>query len=722
MATSVISIYNNIRQTVSKETIDIERFINDIRFGKWEDIVNPIRILKDYEERKKAKLQVPYVTLSGYFSSERNAKSITNHSGFIGIDIDNISNELNGIKSLLSTDPYVYGCFMSISGTGLCVLFKIDGERHLDAFNSIADYLIKKYQIVIDPSGKDVCRPRFISYDPEAYLNTDAIVFKKYLPKEKKRKIQSTIFVKSEFDDVVKKMVDANVSCVEDYRDWLAVGFGLADYFGEAGREYFHLLSSCSGKYERSMCDRQFTHCLRQPQSTGKITIATIYYFAKQAGINIFSEKTKRIAAVTSSQKKAGLSANQIAENLEKFEGIKKQEAEAIIKQAFQSNSDFATNTSLVENIRSHLKHTYNLKFNTISRRIELNGKDLDDKVINTLFLDAKVIFDDLTFDMFYRVLTSNNTESYNPILSWFEENKDLPCSGTIDEFFQCFDTDDDLLYFGKKWLVSVVSSAMGIHSPLVLIYVSEKQGTGKTEAFRRMMPKGLKSYYGESKLDAGKDDEILMTQKLIILDDEMAGKNKKEADHIKGLTSKQTFSLREPYGRTNVDLNRLAVLCGTTNSKAILNDPTGNRRFIPIEIRSIDFDRYNAINKDKLFAEAYNLYTQGFEWQLSAEDIERLNSKADKFQDLSMEYELINKFFTLPLSGGGIYMTATEMKVSLENQSGLKNISLRKIGMELKRIGFNCLLKRVNNKVMQVYEVEKNESQISNFTEPNPF
>lgn len=708
MGTSILSIYSNIRQTVSKETIELERFINDIKFGKWQDLVNPVRVLKDYEERKKAKMQVPYVTLSGYFAAERNAKGLTTHSGFIGMDIDNISSELNGVKALLSTDPYVYACFMSISGTGLCVIFKIDPERHLDAFNAIADYLIKKYQIVIDPSGKDICRPRFISYDPDAYLNTDAAKFKKYLPKEKKRKIQSTIFVKSEFDEVVKKMVDANVSCVEDYRDWLSVGFGLADHFGESGREYFHLLSSCSAKYERSMCDRQFTHCLRQPQSTGKITIATIYYFAKQAGINVFSEKTKRIAAATTTQKKAGLSAEQIADNLEKFEGIQKQDAEAIIKQAFQSNADFTSGTSLVENIRSYLRHSYNLRFNTISRRIELNGKDLDDKLINTLFLDAKVIFDDLTFDMFYRVLTSNNTESYNPILTWFEENKDLPSDGTIDQFFQCFETDDDLPYFGKKWLVSVISSAMGVHSPLVLIYVSEKQGTGKTEAFRRMMPKGLQKYYGESKLDAGKDDEILMTQKLIILDDEMAGKNKKEADHIKGLTSKQTFSLREPYGRVNVDLNRLAVLCGTTNSKAILNDPTGNRRFIPIEIKSIDFAAYNKIDKDRLFIDAYNLFKSGFEWQLSAEDIERLNSRTDKFQDYSMEYELINKYFMQPVLGGGMDMTATEIKIWLENKSTQKSISLRKLGMELKRLGFKCTTKKVNGRAHQMYEVEK--------------
>ena len=76
-----------------------------------------------------------------------------------------------GIKTMLSADPYVYACFTSVSGTGLCVLFKIDPDRHLDAFNAIADYLIKKYQIIIDPSGKDVSRPRYVSWDPYIHIN-----------------------------------------------------------------------------------------------------------------------------------------------------------------------------------------------------------------------------------------------------------------------------------------------------------------------------------------------------------------------------------------------------------------------------------------------------------------------------------------------------------------------------------------------------------------------
>ena len=96
-----------------------------------------------------------------------------------------------------------------------------------------------------------------------------------------------------------------------------------------------------------------------------------------------------------------------------------------------------------------------------------------------------------------------------------------------------------------------------------------------------RLLPAELKSLYAESKLDAGKDDEILMTQKILIVDDEFGGKSKQEEKRFKEITSKQIFNLREPYGRVNVDLNRLATLGGSTNDTGILNDPTGNRTFI---------------------------------------------------------------------------------------------------------------------------------------------
>ena len=85
--------------------------------------------------------------------------------------------------------------------------------------------------------------------------------------------------------------------------------------------------------------------------------------------------------------------------------------------------------------------------------------------------------------------------------------------------------------------------------------------------------------------MDAGKDDDLLMTQKLIVMNDEMGGKSKQDEKRFKELTSKAIFSLRAPYARNNEDFKRLAVLCGTSNDKEVINDPTGNTRILPVEV-----------------------------------------------------------------------------------------------------------------------------------------
>ena len=65
----------------------------------------------------------------------------------------------------------------------------------------------------------------------------------------------------------------------------------------------------------------------------------------------------------------------------------------------------------------------------------------------------------------------------------------------------------------------------------LAILVLCGDQGIGKTNFFRNLLPAELRSYYGESKLDAGKDDEILMCKKIILCDDEFGGKSKQEEE-----------------------------------------------------------------------------------------------------------------------------------------------------------------------------------------------
>jgi len=687
---AAISIYNNVKQTETKDTVLLSIFLDAVQSGKWQDQVLKIRTIQDKDLRRAAKVSLPNVTISGIFG-KRIDSDCKVHSGFIAIDLDDLGNEVEGTRELLKTDPYVYSAFTSVSGTGLCLLFKIDPENHRRAFEGIADYLIKKYQLIIDPTGVNPSRTRFVSWDPELYINENSLLFKKYLPKEKKRKVTSAIFVQTEFDAVVEAMVSANVSCVEDYRDWRDIAFGLADQFGEAGRQYFHRLSSCSSKYESSMCDRQYSHAIaRNGKQTNKITIATIYWFAKQAGINTNSPLTTKVAAATSTMKKAGLDRDAIKKNLEKFEGVTN--ADDIIAQAFEAQANFAPNESIVENIRMWLRHNHSLTRNSITRKIECNGAEITDIELNTMYLDAKCIFSDLNFELFSRIVFSRNTVDHNPITAALSTEWDGHCR--IEQLAKCINSNTGNPEWREKmlmkWLVGIIHSIYGGKNELNFILVGGKN-TGKTEFFRRLLPENLLTYFAESQLNRGKDDEILMCEKLIIFNDEYGGKNKMDERNEKRLMASDVFSLREPYGRANVTLKRLATLCGTCNERDVLDDPTGNRRIIIMEAAGkFDYELYNSLDKLQVLLEAKELWKEGERPILDDEDIITLEATTDgEYSKVSFEQEMIQQHFNPPeKTNPWDFMTTTQIKTYLENQTKDK-ININKLGSRLRKLGY---------------------------------
>jgi hypothetical protein len=192
------------------------------------------------------------------------------------------------------------------------------------------------------------------------------------------------------------------------------------------------------------------------------------------------------------------------------------------------------------------------------------------------------------------------------------------------------------------------------------------------------------------------------MCKKIILCDDEFGGKSKQEAKKLKELSSKQTFSIRKPYGRVHEDLNRYAVLCGTSNDEEVINDPTGNRRILPISVSDIDWEAYNEIDKDLLFIEALNEYrTKGADsWQLSRADIGYLDQLTYNNVQPAAEKELFLKFFYIPetfLESSGEWMTNTEIKDYIETRTK-QHISSHKLGAIMKTLGAKKVARREKN------------------------
>lgn len=677
-----IGYYKRITNLERDSDIDIQLFLDSIRNGKWEDLAHDIRLIRDKQERKLAKEKLPSVTISGLFRS-RLDNSLETHSGLLGIDVDDLK-DVEAVKTQLMNDPFIRATFVTISGNGLCLIFLINPTKHREVFYDICRYLYETYTLVADPTSVNESRIRYISYDPDLVENTEAIQFNVKYERQPKEKIPEIIFSERDFIRLIDEINGQKLNICESYHHWVRIGFALAHQFQEEGRAYFHTISRHSQKYRPYLCDRQYDACLKA-QGMSISTIATFYFFCKQAGLTIYSKESERINYSFRHGKEAGLSASQIRENLRKFEGVEITDEEA--------QSFFNTNVTIgggkggiLEELELFIRQNYNLRRNEVTRYLERDGIPMKQEDYNSIYIAAKKVIHELTYELVDRLLNSVFIARYNPIKN-FLEGLEYKGSGFIEDLFKSIKTPnyEYALHFGRKWLVSIIASVYGTHSPLMLVLCGRIQNTGKTEFFRRLLPDELKRFYAESKLDAGKDDEILMTQKLIIMDDEMGGKNKKEDKRLKELISKQIFSLREPYGRHNVELNRLAVLAGTTNDEEILFDTTGNRRILPILVTDIDHELYNHASKKNIFAEAYDLYKGGFNWNLNKDDIAYLSSHTYMFEATSIEGELVSLYYD---KSDEEWVTSTDIKIVVEKHSG-QRISLDKLCKQLIRLGF---------------------------------
>lgn len=149
-----------------------------------------------------------------------------------------------------------------------------------------------------------------------------------------------------------------------------------------------------------------------------------------------------------------------------------------------------------------------------------------------------------------------------------------------------------------------------GCKCDYVVTLIGTKQGEGKSTFLRWAALED--DWYGELKtFDYQKGAEAL-NGKWILEIPELAALRKSEVEEVKAFISQQRDHYRRPYDRTISDIKRKCVMAGTTNALQFLSDPTGNRRFIPIEVHSDGDDLYSReaeirAELEQCWAEAYH-------------------------------------------------------------------------------------------------------------------
>lgn len=726
-----VTLFGNAQTTKPEEHYSFDRYLNAINDGKWQDLVLTYRAIADKEQKAAYKKRIPAVTPSGKFD-QRNASGLVEHNGFICMDIDEKDNtNINEKIERLKSDKYVYALHQSVGGYGYAIYFRIEPTKHREAFESLEIYLKNNYWLEADTSCKDVSRLRFVSFDPHLFRNDKAPVFKKYEKKESQYTSKSYhVHTEPDMDNIISQISRNHIDLTTPYDSWCNIGFAIANEYGERGRDYFHAISSFHAEYSPTFCDKKYDNFLKT--HSGKIGIGTFFQKCKDAGIEIQTEKTRKYQGTTTSLiQKSNLKPEQILQNIEELavmDGDDPNHAREVAEKTLKIPKDQLKkpkDENILPLIKLRLKD-YDLKRNEVTHEIEYNGKPITDNDMNSIWLElASDLGTKCAKNYVNDIIGSSHTKSYNPFLQFFEANIHRKPQGELRKLVECLKTrtlytnshgvqeivtENMMETFIEKWIVSLVASMHGTYSLLILVLCGA-QGLGKTNFFRWLLPEELRDYYGESKLDRGKDDEILMCRKLILCDDEFSGKSKLEYKHLKQSASTQIYSLRQPYGRKYEDFRRYAVLCGTSNETEVINDPTGNRRIIPINLTAIDFDVYDSIDKTDVIMEAYWRYIeQGNEsWQLTKRDIKLLEDCTGQNKQVDTMEELINIYFEKPdpnKIGQDIkFWSATEMQVHIEANCKQK-VYPQRLGIALKTLGYELEQKRIDGKPKKGYRI----------------
>ena len=624
-----ISFFRSIKDK-QPTTINFSQTIQEIRVGKYSDIILKIRSTEQKQERDALKKTLPCVTVSGEFKDGHSLKNLIAHSGMLQVDIDNLSNP-EEIKKILSKDKYTYSSFISPSGNGVKVIVKIDHENHLECFNSIKEYYSETYKIKIDESCKDVNRLMYLSYDTTIFLNENSMVLD---------------ITKIKVENIILNLENSKQDITEPYQNYLNIGFALADQFNEDGRSFYHRVSRISSKYDSNKCDIQFTECLKSRKDG--IKIGTFFYIAKQLNLSA-SEKT---------------SLNPNAS----LKGEKKK----------------SSNMKIVKN---YIAGKYDLRLNLVSNEIACKMKnETIYKLLNENNLYIELLSNNYSFSQanLTALLRSDFVKTYDPIKNYFEGLQEWnQTTDYIKDLCQYIKVKDPIRFEKhlKKALVRCIACSLyGYFNKHAFVLIGG-QSSGKTYFTRWLCPDPLKDYITEN-INTDKDSLIALSENFFIILDELASLAKNEINALKSIFTKDRVKVRRPYDKKATSTIRRANFFGSTNKEEFLSDETGSVRWLCFKIESIDFDYSKLINKDCIWSQAYHLYNNGFEYELTRE--ERLENEIINatHQNSTQEIELIQLHYQPSSEAlGGKFVAATDILNNLNSRYGF-GIRITNIGI----------------------------------------
>ena len=386
-------------------------------------------------------------------------------------------------------------------------------------------------------------------------------------------------------------------------------------------------------------------------------------------------------------------------------------------KQGGSGNNRGDSKTATVEEIKSFLDGHISLRFNEITSRVEYeipaDNTDIhrfmpvNDRIVNSLWSQMSTITRVNIQDM-YRVIESDYVPVFNPFKAYLnnlcksvgvqDKKQSVGEKDYIRELAQTVrvkggEQEQKLWHlYLKKWLVGMVASWISedVVNNVILVLIGE-QGAYKTTWFNYLLPPPLKQYF-YTKTNANrmsKDDILTLAQYALVCCEELDTMRPAELNQLKAAVTMPSIDERAAYAHYHEHRKHIASFCGTGNNTQFLSDPTGNRRWLPFEVENILSPREHPFHYEGIYAQALSLYTSGFQYWFTKEEIQELNRHNKQFETPHLEHELVDLYFRRPIDSElGEFISVARALQMISNGISQK-LSAVNVGRAFSDLGF---------------------------------
>ena len=352
-----------------------------------------------------------------------------------------------------------------------------------------------------------------------------------------------------------------------------------------------------------------------------------------------------------------------------------------------------------------YLESRYQFRYNTVMKYTEYRPNNswvgdfrpVDARVQKSMTLDVQIADIHVSIKDVRNFLESDRIRNYSPIESYLYD-----CLGKWDgkdrirALARTVPTNnphwEDWFY---TWFLGMVDQWRGMYRrqygnstmPLLI----SKQGYNKSTFCRRLIPTELSWGFSDNMILSEKRQVLqAMSQFLLInLDEFNQISPQVQQGFLKNLLQLPTVKIKPPYGSHVQEFPRLASFIATSNMTDILSDPSGNRRFLGVELTG-PIDVSGRLNYEQLYAQAMQALERGEKSYFDAKETAIIMQHNRQFEQISpIKQCFLQVFEPASTPENGEYLMAAAIFDILKQKFGssLQVSSIQKLGRELQNI-----------------------------------